>query len=127
MRQRCLNPNHHAYARYGGRGIGIVAHWDSYGNFLFDMGRRPSIAHTLDRIDNEKDYSPANCRWATKQEQGRNRADNKVIEFNGKSQPVAAWADELNLSRQALYIRLGRLGWSVERTLTTPVEKRNFR
>lgn len=114
MRQRCRNPKHHAFARYGT--LGICERWDDYSNFLADMGRRPTLAHTLDRIDNAKGYSPENCRWATKKEQGRNRADNKLIEFRGKRQTVADWADELGISRNAIYIRLAK-GWPVDRAL----------
>lgn len=74
MRQRCLNPNHEHYADYGGRGIGICQPWlDSFAAFLADMGPRPSPRHSIDRKDNEKGYSPDNCRWATPDVQARNR------------------------------------------------------
>jgi hypothetical protein len=66
MKQRCSNPNHHAYGRYGARGITVCASWERYENFLADMGRKPSKSHSLDRIDNDRGYSPDNCRWATK-------------------------------------------------------------
>lgn len=72
MRTRCNNPNFWAYKYYGGRGIRVCARWDSYANFVFDMGEPPS-GLTLDRVDGNQDYSPDNCRWATRQEQSRNR------------------------------------------------------
>lgn len=74
MRDRCRNPNNHAYKNYGGRGIKVCKRWDKYENFLSDMGRRPSSKHSLDRYpDNDGDYKKSNCRWATVKEQGNNR------------------------------------------------------
>jgi hypothetical protein len=73
MRQRCRNPRHHAWASYGGRGIAICAAWDCYDTFVADMGVRPSLDHSIDRINNDGDYEPGNCRWATRSEQRRNQ------------------------------------------------------
>lgn len=81
MKSRCYNQNNHAYSRYGGRGIEVCPSWkESYKTFLADMGNKPSPAHSLDRIDNEGNYEPSNCRWATPTEQTVNqriRIDNK--------------------------------------------------
>ena len=75
MKNRCHNPKARDYAYYGGRGISVCKRWrESYEAFLADMGRRPSALHTLDRIKGSKNYTPGNCRWATRQEQARNRA-----------------------------------------------------
>ena len=75
MKNRCLNPAARDFSYYGGRGIKVCKRWEnSYENFLADMGRRPSPAHTLDRKNSDGNYTPSNCRWATREEQSRNRA-----------------------------------------------------
>lgn len=79
MRQRCTNPRHRAYPRYGGRGIVVCERWRSFKNFLADMGERPP-GRTLDRRDNDGPYAPWNCRWATAKEQNRNSSHCKVTD-----------------------------------------------
>jgi hypothetical protein len=124
MKARCSNPNKSNYRFYGGRGILVSDRWiNSYETFLSDMGRMPSPKHTLDRIDPDGNYEPGNVRWATWSEQQRNRGNNRVITLLGKTQCLAAWAEELGLNYRTLTSRI-RSGWSYERVLTQPLRVR---
>lgn len=118
MKTRCGNKNNTHYHRYGGRGIIVCKRWiDSYSNFIADMGKRPSPLHTLDRIDNNGNYEPSNCRWATKIEQSNNTTTNVRLSFNGESLTLAEWSRKLGINYSTLNFRL-RNGCSVERILS---------
>jgi hypothetical protein len=121
MRARCMRVNSVQFADYGGRGIKVCSRWDSYENFLKDMGRKPTPGHSIDRIDNDGGYCPENCRWATHEEQSRNKRTSRMLTYGGKSQCVVSWAEELGMAGHVLQHRIDR-GWTVERALTTPVK-----
>lgn len=125
MQQRCENPNSRRYERYGGRGIKICKRWrDSFENFLSDMGQRPSPLHTIERIDNDGDYEPKNCKWATKQEQNHNTSQTRFVQYKGKrlSLTQAVQHTTSGITRGGAFSRLRR-GWTVEQALDTPVDK----
>lgn len=121
---RCCNPRNRHFENYGGRGIKVCDSWrNSYEAFLYDMGRCPE-GHSIDRIDNDGDYSPENCRWASRSTQNRNKRTNRLITYGGKTMVLSDWAKELSIHRYTLYTRLAELGWSIEKAFTTPVDKR---
>ena len=118
MNTRCRNKNSTSFHRYGGREIKICRRWEKFENFLEDMGKRPD-GMEIDRKNNDGDYEPSNCRWATPLQQANNRSSNRLLTFNGKSQTLPQWAREIGKSFHTLRKRLLR-GWSVERILSTP-------
>lgn len=119
MIARCHRPDTPAFATYGGRGIEVCCRWrDSFENFLADMGERPSPKHTIDRIDNDGNYEPGNCRWATRVEQANNKSDNVCITRDGVTKTVAEWCRELGLKPFTVYSRLSAYGLSPEMALS---------
>ena len=120
MRQRCCNPKNRHFYNYGGRGITHDPRWASFALFLEDMGEPPSLDLTLGRIDNDGLYTKVNCRWETRTQQQRNMRTNRLIEYRGVIQCLAAWAQQIGLSHNTLRARF-RYGWTVERALTRPV------
>jgi hypothetical protein len=91
MRARCLNPQSARYADYGGRGITVCPTWDDFETFLRDMGPKPSPRHSIDRIDNDRGYSPENCKWSTTTEQNRNTRLNVWLTYNGQTMLLEDW------------------------------------
>lgn len=125
MVQRCHNPKNKRYADYGGRGIIVCEHWrESFESFFADMGPRPSPHHTIERVDNDKGYSPSNCTWVLPEAQKRNMRSNRWLTFNGRTLCLTDWASELGIHRNTLDQRLQN-GWTVEKALATPVRYRS--
>jgi hypothetical protein len=118
MLARCRNPKHIGYANYGGRGIQVCERWYDFANFLADMGEPPDRG-MIERIDNSGPYSPENCRWATPIENASNTRRNHFVTFQGETHTVKEWSRKLGLQQQTLDARLGRLGWPIERALTS--------
>lgn len=116
---RCENQNHINYKYYGGRGIKVCDEWHDFWKFVEwsdSVGGRPK-GYTIDRINNDGNYEPFNCRWADRKTQDSNKSSNTLIEYNGVSKTVTEWAKELNMRPQVLFQRLSR-GWSVERAFS---------
>lgn len=109
MIDRCKNKKLKQYDDYGGRGITVCERWLSFENFYADMGDRPS-GMMLERVDNDGNYEPSNCRWATREEQNRNRRNNSYIEYQGKRIQVTECARILGISKSAFLMRVKR-GW----------------
>lgn len=125
MVNRCQQPGCKQFPLYGGRGIKICSRWlDSFENFAADMGEPPTPKHELDRRDNDGNYEPGNCRWATRKEQMRNTGATRWITFKGRTLNLSAWAEEIGMLPSSLESRL-RKGWSIERALTEPYSARH--
>lgn len=123
MLTRCNKASNPNYPRYGARGIKVCERWQAdFTNFLADMGRRPSLSMTLERLDNDGDYTPENCVWATKKAQANNRRSSRFITYLGVERTLAGWADAIGVRAGTLHYRF-KSGWPVERALTTPTRR----
>jgi len=125
MISRCTNIKVGSYSRYGERGITVSDEWRNFENFYADMGKRPK-GKTLDRIDNNGPYSKENCRWATVAEQNRNTRRTKLIEFNGKTQCLKDWANEVGMAYNTLRKRFVLYNWPFEKAITTPPKQHSL-
>ena len=119
MMDRCHAPNSNAYSRYGGRGISVCERWQSFEGFYADMGDKPE-GKSLERIDNNGDYSPENVVWADAKAQANNRRSNVILEHNGEKKTMQQWADQLGVKIGTIWARIDR-GWTVDRALTQEV------
>ena len=119
MKQRCHNTKCSSYKDYGGRGIVVCGRWrHSFVAFREDMGEPPSVAHQIDRIDNNGGYVPENCRWTTRGIQMRNTRKNRPLTFDGRTQLLIDWARELGIADNTLAVRIAR--WGLDKALSTP-------
>lgn len=123
MKERCRSPNHVGAKYYFNKGISVCPEWSSdllaFFQWSLKNGFEPHL--TIDRINSNKGYSPDNCRWVSYLEQGRNLSKNRKIRFRGKTRCLSEWSEITGVSSGLLLARIGRLGWSTELALTTPV------
>jgi hypothetical protein len=123
-RNRCNCKSNAAYDDYGGRGITFTGRWDSFAQFLKDMGPRPA-GTTLERQDNSKGYAATNCYWATKKAQARNRRSNRLVTLQGIERSIAEWCEVYNIRLGTVLQRLSAYGWSEPDAIQTPVIRKN--
>lgn len=121
MRARCNNSKHKSFHRYGGRGISFCSRWNSFESFYQDMGIPPD-GLSLDRKNNDLDYSPNNCRWANRIEQASNRGTCIFITFNGETKNLSEWAREFGISFACLKYRI-KCNWPIEKALMLPNDR----
>ena len=122
MKTRCYYPQSKDYKNYGGRGIKICDEWLNYDNFRnwsISTGYQEGL--TIDRIDNDRNYEPSNCKWITMKEQQRNKRNNRIITYNGKSLTLVEWGEIYNINPDRIGARL-KNGWSVEDALSKEVK-----
>lgn len=127
LRHRCCAPHNKDYANYGGRGIRVCDEWQDFECFYswaIENGHKPTLS--IDRIDNDGDYEPGNCRWADKKTQANNRRTNVLIEFDGRTQTMSQWADEIGITVYCMNRRLNAYNWPLDKALTTTVGKRRY-
>lgn len=129
IKTRCNNPNAPFYYLYGGRGIKVE--WGSFEDFYKDMFKSYEIHvkefseknTSIDRINSNGNYCKTNCHWATARQQSINTSQNRRLILNGKNKTLIEWSEEMGISRKVIHGRLDRLGWSIQKTLTTPTGK----
>lgn len=128
IKKRCYNKKYENYNRYGGRGIKVCDEWlndfVSFYNWSIENGYKEDL--TIDRIDNNGNYEPNNCRWVTTKIQNRNTSQNIIITFNNKTQCLTDWAKDLGMNRAVLNYRIKK-GWSIEKAFTEPINKNKSR
>jgi hypothetical protein len=139
MKKRCYNPKNRNFKNYGSRGIKLCEEWNSrelvkisgfhytkgylaFKKWALENGYKDGL--TIDRIDNEKGYSPENCRWVTIKEQANNKRSNRFITYKGKTQTMKQWCEELNLNYGTIKERITKSNWDCKKAFETPVKTR---
>lgn len=120
MMDRCYNPKATGFDRYGGRGITVCERWHDIKAFVADMESTYFNGASIDRINNNGNYEPSNCRWATATQQNRNQRGNRLLAYNGETKCLKEWAEQFGIHKTTLWNRLNR-GHSVHDALHTPV------
>lgn len=119
MKQRCTNPLNPNYKYYGGKGITICEEWydiHKFNQWALLNGYADNL--TIDRIDNNGNYEPSNCRWVAHSDQMKNQTSNRPITFNGETHLISEWADIVGIARRTIQYRLDKGGWTIEQALT---------
>ena len=117
---RCYNTECPAYDNYGGRGISVCPDWHELEKFIEQLPSGYFDGAHMDRIDNNGNYEPSNVRWATPQENFDNRRSGVPLTYDGRTQSMTAWANEVGIAPQMLWARINEHGWTVEKAITTP-------
>lgn len=122
LRYRCNNPTgkNSCY-----KNISYSNEWENFDNFWDDMGYEWREGLSIDRIDPSKNYTKDNCRWITMKQQMKNKKNNRILSFEGRSMLLSEWSESLGIKRTTITQRLDAYGWSVEKTLSSPVMGRN--
>lgn len=119
MIDRCTRPTNSHWSRYGGRGIKVCERWLRFENFLADMGPKPSIKHTIERLNVDGHYEQGNCVWALQKQQMRNMSRNRSITIGDRTMLLCDWCEETGMSSGAILRRISR-GWSEEEAVLVP-------
>lgn len=121
MLRRCLDPEDICYKNYGGRGITVCDRWMDLRNFISDMSPRPD-GYSLDRINNDGNYEPSNCQWASERQQSNNRRTNRRLTLNDETMTITEWSKKIGISAETIAKRIDKYGWPIEKALTTAVK-----
>lgn len=128
IRKRCEDPSSQDYRYYGSRGISVCKEWHDSEVFIswaLASGYKQGL--TIDRINNNGNYCPENCRWVDRKTQSRNSRKNYLITFRGETHCISEWSEITNIDQNTIRCRIRRYGWDIERALTTPTRKFNRR